>query len=170
MWNKVAHTGRGLRRAVGLTMAGALAVVGVLATSGTAQAAIAPSPRNTIMNNQELDQGWWLYSDDGNTELIMQSDGNLVLYTTQDGWASSRVAWNSSTVGCGSRAVMQTDGNFVVYSAGNGVCWASGTQNNYISKGLTVENGGHMTIWASYQIVQENGVVGYSIFPLQQLG
>lgn len=62
-------------------------------------------------------------SSKGGVKLIMQSDGNLVLYT-----ASNQPVWASNTNGKGqSFARMQDDGNFVIYTQG-GPTWASNTQ------------------------------------------
>ncbi len=55
--------------------------------------------------------------------LVMQGDGNLVLYT-----AGGQALWNTATAGNpGARLVVQTDGNLVMYSAGNAVLWATYT-------------------------------------------
>lgn len=57
--------------------------------------------------------------------LTMQTDGNLVLYTT-----SGDVQWASNTSGnSGATAALQNDGNFVVYSSSGAVLWASNTDN-----------------------------------------
>jgi hypothetical protein len=59
----------------------------------------------------------------GGTKLIMQADGNLVLYT-----GGGQPIWASNTGGKGqSFARMQDDGNFVVYIQG-APTWASNTQ------------------------------------------
>ena len=58
--------------------------------------------------------------------VIMQSDGNLVIYDS-----SSRPLWATNTAGSpGARLALQADGNLVVYSSSNTVLWASNTQNN----------------------------------------
>lgn len=57
------------------------------------------------------------------SKLIMQSDGNLVLYD-----ASGTAHWASQTQGAGNTAVFQEDGNLVVYSAEHQSLWASNTQ------------------------------------------
>ncbi len=68
------------------------------------------------------------------TELVMQRDGNLVLYCLS--WDSSgphrvRAAWSSGTwwVGDGGRALFQYDGNLVVYtdSSNQNAAWSSNT-------------------------------------------
>ena len=57
------------------------------------------------------------------SKLIMQTDGNLVLYD-----AAGTAHWASQTQGAGNTAVFQTDGNFVVYDAQHQSLWASNTQ------------------------------------------
>lgn len=59
------------------------------------------------------------------SRLIMQSDGNLVLYN-----ATGVPLWNTATSGNpGSQAIMQSDGNLVVYKSGGVPAWASATNN-----------------------------------------
>lgn len=54
--------------------------------------------------------------------LVMQGDGNLVIYTP--GYVP---VWNSGTNGhSGARLIVQTDGNLVIYSGSTAV-WQSGT-------------------------------------------
>lgn len=67
-----------------------------------------------------VDQGRW--SCDGRFFLVMQGDGNLVLYY------NSVALWSSNTAGTPvNRAVMEPDGNFVLYDAANQLWWASWT-------------------------------------------
>lgn len=54
----------------------------------------------------------------GADRLVMQSDGNLVLY------AGMTPVWYTSTSFPGSRLVVQDHGNLVVYSPNNGPVWA----------------------------------------------
>jgi SpoIID/LytB domain protein len=59
-------------------------------------------------------------SVNGSTRLVMQTDGNLVLY---NGAAQPR--WASGTFTPSSRAVVQSDGNFVVYRPSGAAAWAA---------------------------------------------
>ncbi len=84
----------------------------------------------------------------GQFVLVMQGDGNLVLY--QNGaplWSS---LWESGMMQPGSYAVMQGDGNLVVYGPGcggpNGSCWNSGTAG-YPGAGLSVQGDGNLVIY-----------------------
>lgn len=55
--------------------------------------------------------------------LVMQPDGNLVLYDDK-----GKALWNTGTQGnSGAYFAMQTDGNMVVYSSGGTALWNSGT-------------------------------------------
>jgi hypothetical protein len=66
----------------------------------------------------------WLTSPNGRYQLILQPDGNLVLYDLQNGhqpiWASDT---NDESANA---AVLQDDGNFVLYGLPDPV-WATGT-------------------------------------------
>lgn len=61
--------------------------------------------------------------------LLMQADGNLVLYGLNDANGGSTAIWASNTYGSGNanHAVFQTDGNWVVYTSGGKAVWATGT-------------------------------------------
>ena len=62
---------------------------------------------NRLLPGAQLTAGAFLRSADRRLTMVMQGDGNLVLY--RDGPA----VWSSGTSGDGLRAVMQYDGNFV---------------------------------------------------------
>ncbi|MDI1450403.1 matrixin family metalloprotease [Polyangium sp. 6x1] len=62
---------------------------------------------------------------DGGDRVIMQEDGNLVIYKS-DG----HPVWASGTAGTSNRyanLAVQNDGNVVIYRSGGGVAWASNT-------------------------------------------
>lgn len=92
-----------------------------------------------------LAANWYLQSPDRSSQLLMQSDGNLVLYNR------GRALWSTRTNGNpGAHFVVQSDGNMVVYSAAGSALWNSGTnragQNAF---GLMVQNDRNMV---EYQI------------------
>ncbi len=65
-------------------------------------------------------------TNDAANRLVMQVDGNLVLYNT-----SNQALWDSQTGGNpGAYLVLQTDGNMVIYSSTNQALWATYTLNN----------------------------------------
>ena len=71
--------------------------------------------------NQQLNINDKLVAENNRTTLIMQGDGNLVLYRTFD----SVALWSSNTPGKPvTHAVMQADGNFVCYDD-NGIAYFS---------------------------------------------
>jgi hypothetical protein len=86
---------------------------------------------NTLNPGDRLEVNQELRSDNGLYVLIMQGDGNLVLYEGvatppwRAVWATN--TWNLPPARRPIRADMQQDGNFVLYSA-TGPEWASGTQ------------------------------------------
>jgi hypothetical protein len=76
--------------------------------------------------NDRLFQGQYITSADGRFTLILQGDGNLVLYKP-----GGRPIWATGTSGPVTEAVMQQDGNFVLYTP-QGAIWASNTQGNNV--------------------------------------
>ena len=59
----------------------------------------------------------------GATHLLMQTDGNLVLYT-----ANNTPVWQSTATGGAAHLIVQTDGNLVTYNNSSGnPNWQSGT-------------------------------------------
>jgi serine protease len=81
-----------------------------------------------------------LKSCDGRLALVMQSDGNLVLYK------GGTPLWASQTQGSNHRAVMQSDGNLVVYNGNNAPVWASNS-GGYPGAVLNVQNDGNAVIY-----------------------
>jgi hypothetical protein len=93
--------------------------------------------------NQELAANQSVASCNGDFTLVMQGDGNLVLY--QGGTA----LWASGTVGSGAdEAIMQGDGNFVLYTSAGAPVWASNTAGN-AGAYLDVQNDGNVVIYGS---------------------
>jgi hypothetical protein len=74
--------------------------------------------------NEQLNVDESITSQDGRFKLVLQADGNLVLY-----WPN-RPMWATNTVESGaSAAKFQSDGNFVLYKDGTPI-WASNTAGN----------------------------------------
>jgi hypothetical protein len=98
-----------------------------------------------LQPNQQLNVGQQLVSNNGLLNLIMQGDGNLVLYRTQFGQA----LWASNTWGKPvNRAVMQTDGNFVAYEAGGTPRWSSGTWG-HAGAWVILQDDGNLVVYDS---------------------
>ncbi|WP_081259214.1 protease pro-enzyme activation domain-containing protein [Burkholderia territorii] len=94
-----------------------------------------------------LSPGQILYSASRNHELVMQYDGNLVLYNVANGTA----IWNSGTSGNpGAYAAFQLDGNFVVYGAGGKALWSSSTNGTPYDQHLAVQDDGNMVIYEAH--------------------
>ena len=109
--------------------------------------------------NQQLSVNDTLIPDNKKTKLIMQDDGNLVLYRIDGDVA----LWASSTAGHPvTRAVMQGDGNFVCYDAASKAYWATGsmTPGSYIvlqdDGNLVVYGPAGQSLWASNTVQDWN--------------
>jgi len=96
-------------------------------------------------------------SNSGRYQLILQRDGNLVLY---DRSAGRRPLWSTQTQGQAVHdCVMQTDGNLVIYGFPNQI-WTSQTEGHPNSF-LSVQDDGNVvivppgsSIWATNTTVQ----------------
>jgi hypothetical protein len=74
--------------------------------------------------------------------LLMQADGNLVLYR------GKTALWGAGTEHHpGAYAVMQTDGNLVVYSSARRSLWSTGTEGNPGAY-LVVQNDGNLVLYS----------------------
>jgi len=102
------------------------------------------SGSDRLTAGQQLATGQSLASPDGRYRLIMQTDGNLVVYAP-----GQRPLWNSHTGGhTGARAVMQTDGNVVVYDGGGRALWSSDTWG-YSGSQLVLQSDGNLVLYSS---------------------
>lgn len=112
---------------------------------------------NTYVRDTRLDPGEQLtagksiVSADDRYALIMQADGNLVLYGP-----TGAALWNSKTAGTGHHAVMQADGNLVVYDANNVARWNSGTFNKPGAH-LQLQPDGNLVIYKDNQALWNSG-------------
>ena len=96
-----------------------------------------------LLPGQALGVGGTLISSNGQYELALQGDSNLVLYRVADGTA----LWASNTVGKGAtEATMQSDGNFVLYNSKGAAVWASNTNGNPGSY-LSMQIDGNLVIY-----------------------
>lgn len=102
--------------------------------------------------DQQLNINEQLMSTNSKVRLVMQGDGNLVLYRQDNG----KALWASNTGGKPvNRAVMQGDGNFVCYDPANKAYWASGTGGHPGSSVVLQDDGnlvvytGSTPLWAS---------------------
>src|SRR5258708_1977789 len=80
-----------------------------------------PCMTDRLNSGESIQVNESLGSPDGQFSLVLQEDGNLVLYG-QDG----QPVWASGTDGLDvARATLQEDGNLVLYSSGGDAVWAS---------------------------------------------
>ena len=81
-------------------------------------------------------------SDNRKAALVMQGDGNLVLYNSQH-----KPLWASNTSGNpGAFAIMQLDGNMVVYSNKGKPLWSSGTYK-YGNSMIVMQGDGNLVMY-----------------------
>lgn len=98
-----------------------------------------------LSSGQCLQPGQSLQSDSQLYTLILQTDGNVVLYDR-----NSQPLWSTGTGGSITprNFVMQTDGNLVLYDANGLPKWASGTDNNP-GAFLNIQDDGNLVIYRS---------------------
>ncbi|MER7669422.1 hypothetical protein ABTY61_13245 [Kitasatospora sp. NPDC096128] len=148
-------TKKALRRTATAAATAALVLAGTVATTGTAQAALEQGNGYTaIYDDEPLYPGW--HVDSMSTRVIMQTDGNFVVYQKDGNGQFTKVARASGTVGCGYKAVMQSDGNLVVYSATGGFCWALGTDGHPHARLMVFDSGRSGVHWNG-GIIPRNG-------------
>ena len=100
-----------------------------------------PGP-DRVVRNETLTAGQSRISPDGRYKLLMQGDGNLVLYVV----ATNQALWASNTYNSGAiRATLQGDGNFVVYAANNVPKWSTNTWGTAADR-LIVQNDGNLVL------------------------
>lgn len=96
----------------------------VTVTGGTPPPAVPADIVGHMTAGQTLIPGQSLTSADGRYKLVLQGDGNLVLYSP------NRALWSTGTQGRSPGLfVLQGDGNMVIYGSDNRPYWASWTQN-----------------------------------------
>ncbi|QHS58788.1 M57 family metalloprotease [Chitinophaga agri] len=97
---------------------------------------------NNLQPGQQLAQGELIRSEDGRFILVLQGDGNLVLYYY------NVALWNSGTYGNPgiTKAIMQGDGNLVLYDNNFVPYWSSGT-SAYPGSYLVLQNDGNLVVY-----------------------
>lgn len=94
-------------------------------------------PGSALFSNQRKT------SCDGRFYLLLQTDGNLVLYE------GTTPLWAAGTQGTSpGQAIMQTDGNFVIYNSAGVPLWSSGTQSNP-GASLAIQDDGNLVIYTT---------------------
>lgn len=102
--------------------------------------------RTRLASGKALTLGQYLLSPNEEYKLVMQIDGNLVLYRTSDNFAM----WASNTYGIGANLceMQAEDGNLVIYNAGGQPLWASATDGN-AGAVLILQDDGKVVIYKS---------------------
>jgi len=144
-WEQLAQL-RGSTSALGdsVAISGAVAVCGAPAESGGVAGNTGRAYMFEAYPGLQLDPGQSLSSPDGRLRLVMQLDGNLVLYTP-----TGHAAWASNTRGhTGVYALMQLDGNLVLYEPSGRALWATATEG-HPGAYLAVQNDGNLVVYSS---------------------
>ena len=130
---------------IGIIDVPSLVAITYEAWSRTPTTRIVPGKANmaTLFPGQALDPGQSMQSDNKLHTLIMQPDGNVVLYDQRN-----QPLWATNTGGriTPGRFIMQTDGNLVLYDSNGKPRWASNTCN---SPGafLNVQDDGNLVVY-----------------------
>lgn len=102
---------------------------------------------NVLTSGEELSKGNYIMSQDTQSILALQPDGNLVVYSN-----FSNPVWSSNSQGqAGTSLVMQPDGNLVLYTQGGTPVWASGTNGNPGAR-LALQTDGNLVIYSSSNV------------------
>lgn len=103
------------------------------------------SPSDTLVPGETIAPGQFIVSQSGHFELVLQTNGDLVLYELPNMLA----LWTSGTQGENiATCIMQTDGNLVLYSPTGSPIWASNTNGNPGSR-LVAQSDGNVVIYRS---------------------
>jgi len=105
---------------------------------------------DTLLGGQQLLLDNGISSFSGTFNLVLQSDGNLVLSINAQGTTAAlqnRPIWAAFTQNQGAtQCNMQQDGNLVVYNGAGQPLWNSGTEGNP-GAFLVVQDDGNMVIY-----------------------
>jgi hypothetical protein len=104
---------------------------------------------NSLLENQSIFSGTQLVSSNGAYFLVVQEDGNLVLYVSSH-FVPANAIWNSKTNGRGCapyKLILQSDGNLVLYDKTNAPLWASNTVGKFANERLIVQNDGNLVLY-----------------------
>jgi hypothetical protein len=108
-----------------------------------------PGQGNQLPAGQRLSRGQRLTSSNGRFNLVMQTDGNLVLYDGAPGqnpiWATG--TWNLPDDRRPTYAELQTDGNLVLYNDARQPAWAAGVFGTFTNPYLEVQDDGNLVIY-----------------------
>jgi beta-glucanase (GH16 family) len=104
---------------------------------------------NQLTAGQRLLRDQRLTSPNGRFNLVMQSDGNLVLY---DGAPGQNAFWSTGTWSQPADrrptfAELQSDGNLVLYNDARQAAWAADVSGSFVNPFLELQNDGNLVIY-----------------------
>ncbi len=114
-----------------------------------------PTGCGTMVAGQSLGVGNQLLSCDNRFRLVLQGDGNLVLYKN-----GTQPLWATGTNGSSAHyAALQGDGNFVLYSTSLAALWNSGTPGNPGAI-LALQDDGNLVLYRNGVAIWHTGTYG----------
>lgn len=127
----------------------------------------AATPPDTLVTGQALSANQQLVSSSNGLRLVMQYDGNVVIYSSAGLaiWAN-----NKSGSGTNNRLLMQADGNLVEYTASGRVVWANGKYGSGNNNRLLMQGDGNLVEYTASGAVVWNTVTYYRQFPQSDVG
>ncbi|GAA4680771.1 glycoside hydrolase family 6 protein [Frondihabitans cladoniiphilus] len=150
LWNS-GTSGRGTGEKLTVSDQGqaTLSIGGTVVWQSPAPVASSVTPTATVAPGQKIADPAQAH------QLVMQGDGNLVLYS------GGRATWNSQTSGNpGARLVVQGDGNIVVYSASNRALWNSSTAGAGSGIQLVMQSDGNLVTYRGSRALWNSGTSG----------
>lgn len=153
-------SGGGLRLTRRSLAGAAVAALGLVALPTSARAA---DTESVLRAGETLAAGQSLVSPNRRWTLVMQGDGNLVLY--EEGGIARWATYTNG--GPDRRAVMQGDGNFVVYNSSDQPLWHTTTAGFGDTAYLSVQDDGNVVIYAQGLPVwaRSDGYLGSRLAP-----
>jgi hypothetical protein len=114
---------------------------------------------DSLLRDWKLAPGSRLRSANGRFSLVMQTDGNLVLYE------GGTARWWTDAQGAGTEGILQGDGNFVLYRGGVARWWTDTGRLNV--ERLMLHDDGSLNVWAGGRPVwtRFDGYVGDRLRP-----
>jgi hypothetical protein len=143
-----------------LTLLAVLALgMGLLSFISSAPVARAGALTSSLAAGATLQPGEYLTSSGGYYRLVMQPDGNLVLYGCATVAQNCTYAvWNLGTSGQpGNRLTMQRDGNLVLYSRTGRAVWATMTNRTGNANVFHVQDDSNLVVYSGSRAVWSSG-------------
>jgi hypothetical protein len=141
----------GIVTTMGLFGCSSIAGLADSSNEGTKTALVGVDQNNLgskLQAGQQLVCNQYLLSPNGLYKLILQTDGNLVIYNQ----TTNKAVWATYTNGKPVvKAVMQGDGNFVLYGSNGASYWSSRTYN-YPGAFLQIQDQGNAVVYAKVQV------------------